>query len=298
VIVDLPGLPPIGEGEFALFQALIRRESGIALGPHKKPLLVSRLFARLRALGFRSFAEYYRHVTRAEGGPELVRMIDCICTNETHFFREPVQFELLQRVLIPAWIRSGRRQIRAWSAACSTGEEPYSVAMEMLYHLPSRGFSVEVVASDLSTRVLEHAERAVWPLERAAEIPDEYLHAFMLQGKGAEQRNMKVGPEIRRLVHFRRYNLTGDALPRFGFFDLILCRNVLIYFDAETRAAVVERLLDSLYPGGYLFLGHAEGLGGATDRVETIIPAVYRRKPPPGAGASTAWRDEREQKSR
>lgn len=276
----LGGLPSIRDDEFARFQALVRREAGIALGAHKKPLLVSRLFPRMRAVGARTFADYHRLVTGPEGGPELVRMLDCICTNETHFFREPAQFRFLEREVIPGWLEGGPRRIRVWSAACSTGEEPYSAAMTLLHHLPPSDFPVEILASDLSTRALEHARRAIWPLEKAEEIPSDYLHAYMLRGKDAQRGNMKAGPEIRRLVSFRRMNLNEEARPAPGLFDLILCRNVLIYFDAETRASVVSRLLGCLRPGGYLFLGHAESLNGSTDRAQTLIPTVYRLNRP------------------
>jgi chemotaxis protein methyltransferase CheR len=278
VIGETAWLPSIRDDEFALFQELIGREAGIALGPHKKPLLISRLFPRLRALGLRTFTEYYRRVIGPDGGPELMRMLDCICTNETRFFREPAQFQFLEQVIIPAWIRSSPRRIRAWSAACSTGEEPYSLAMTLLYHLPAPGFTVEIMATDLSTRVLDRAKAAIWPLDRAAEMPSEYLHAFMLRGKGPQQGNMKAGPEIRRVVSFHRYNLNEAARPSSNSFDLIFCRNVLIYFSGETRAAVVSRLLDCLHPQGYLFLGHAESLNGLSQRTRPVMPAVYRLK--------------------
>jgi chemotaxis protein methyltransferase CheR len=279
MIPALSGIPSIRDDEFALFQALVRREAGIALGVHKKPLLVSRLSPRLRALGVRSFADYYKLVTEPKGGPELVRMLDCICTNETRFFREPAQFKFLEREVIPAWIQGGPRRIQVWSAACSTGEEPYSAAMTLLHHLPPSDFPIEILASDLSTRVLERAQRAIWPLERAEEIPLDYLHAYMLRGKDAQRGNMKAGPEIRRLVSFRRINLNEDTRLSPGLFDLILCRNVLIYFDAATRASVMSRLLGCLRPRGYLFLGHAESLNGSTDRMQNMIPAVYQLKP-------------------
>ena len=282
----LDGVPSIRDDEFALFQALVRREAGIALGDHKRPLLISRLCPRMRAVGARTFAEYHRLVTGPDGGAELVQMLDCICTNETHFFREPAQFRFLEREVIPTWIQGGPRGIRVWSAACSTGEEPYSVAMTLLHHLPSSGFPIAILASDLSTRVLERARRAIWPLEKAEEIPPDYLHAYMLRGKGAQQGNMKAGPEFRRLVSLRRLNLNEEARPAPGLFDLILCRNVLIYFDAATRTSVLSRLLGCLRPGGYLFLGHAESLGGSADRAQSLIPAVYRLRPASAARSS------------
>ncbi|WP_437923190.1 CheR family methyltransferase [Sorangium sp. So ce291] len=304
----------LSDEEFVLFQRLVKRLSGIALGPQKKPLLLCRLGPRLRALGLRSFGEYYRRVTAAGGEGELVHMLDCICTNETHFFRERAQFELLEREILPAWHeRAGRgapfarsrRPLRAWSAACSTGEEPYSIAMTLLDSLPSpdRGDAagqappwagdapvgapgICILATDLSVRALDQARRAVWPLERASEIPVERLRTYMLRGTGASGGLMKARPELRKLITFWRFNLLDAAPRRFGLFDLIFCRNVLIYFDAATRASIVARLIASLAPSGYLFLGHAEGLHGTDHGVRCVAPSVYRLQPPRGLEGS------------
>jgi len=274
-----PGeLGMIRDDEFALFQWLICAASGIALGPQKKTLLMARLSPRMRALGIRSFSEYYRRLTAPDGDAELTQMLDCICTNETRFFREPRQFEFLKGDVSDALCRGRPRRLRVWSAGCSTGEEPYSIAMTLVHHLPASGFSLEIMASDLSTRALDHARRAIWPLARATEIPAEYFQNYMLRGTGPQQGNMKVAPEIRRLVSFSRDNLAHPTPPRLGRFDVIFCRNVLIYFNAETRAAVLSRLLSWLNPQGYLFLGHAETLGGVTDRMQTVMPAIYRWK--------------------
>ncbi|WP_438000530.1 protein-glutamate O-methyltransferase CheR [Sorangium sp. So ce185] len=308
-----PSPRTLSDEEFALFQKLVKRLSGIALGPQKKPLLLCRLGPRLRALGLRSFGEYYRRVTAAGGEGELVHMLDCICTNETHFFREREQFELLEREILPAWHAGAGagagdgappargRPLRAWSAACSTGEEPYSIAMALLDSLPSRDRrdvagrtppragaastgapGISILATDLSSRALDQAQRAVWPIERASEIPEERLRTYMLRGTGASAGLMKARPELRGLVTFRRFNLLDAAPKRFGLFDLIFCRNVLIYFDAATKASIVARLIASLAPSGYLFLGHAEGLHGADHRVRCVAPSVYRLQPPAG----------------
>ncbi|WP_437783616.1 CheR family methyltransferase [Sorangium sp. So ce1097] len=300
----------LSDDEFVLFQKLIKRLSGIALGPQKRPLMICRLAPRLRALGLRSFSEYYRRVTAPGGEGELVNMLDCICTNETRFFREREQFELLEREILPVWQESagrgapptrGGRPLRAWSAACSTGEEPYSIAMTLLDSLSSPDRSgaagralpgaggastgapgIGVLATDLSVRALSKAQRAVWPIERASEIPEGRLRTYMLRGTGASAGLMKARPELRQLVTFRRFNLLDAAPGRFGLFDLIFCRNVLIYFDAATRASVVARLIASLAPGGYLFLGHAEGLHGTDHRVRCVAPSVYHLQPPAG----------------
>lgn len=271
---------PITDREFTLFQALIHREAGIYLSQAKKALLVGRLSRRLRELGLSSFGAYYRLATERDD-QELTLLLDCICTNETHFFREPRQFEFLEQHVVPEWkaqADSGlrARRIRTWSAACSTGEEPYSLAMTLWNHFPpAAGWEIDILATDLSTRALRQARAAVWPLEKAKEIPAKYLRSFMLKGTRSQEGKMKAGPAIRSVVRFERFNLNDDVYPMSCLFDLIFCRNVLIYFDAQSKARVVDRLLNHLAPTGYLFLGHAESLTSLTERVRTVIPTVY-----------------------
>jgi len=271
----------VSERDFLRFQALIHREAGIWLAPVKKALLVGRLAKRLRELGLESYGDYYDRV--AEDEPERIRMLDCICTNETHFFREPRHFEFLAERVFPAWrdeADAGRRarRVRVWSAACSTGEEPYTLAMVLLTAFPA-GWELEVLASDLSTKVLDRASAAVWPIEKSKEIPDAHLKAFMLKGFGGQEGLMKAGPEIRAIVRFARVNLVGDDWPGGPPFDLVFCRNVLIYFDRQAKIGVVDRLVDRLDPRGYLFLGHAESLGGFTTQARPVLPTVYQPMP-------------------
>ncbi|WP_242392348.1 CheR family methyltransferase [Anaeromyxobacter oryzisoli] len=271
----------VSDRDFARFQRLINDEAGIWLAPVKKALLVGRLARRLRELGTTSFGEYFELVAANEA--ERIRMLDAICTNETHFFREPRHFEFLCDRIFPAWRAEADagtrpRRLRVWSAACSTGEEPYTLAMTLLSSF--QGWDLEILATDLSTKVLARAQAAVFPLEKAREIPEAYLKAYMLKGYGGQEGLMKAGPEIRQLVRFSRLNLTHDH-PALGRFDVIFCRNVLIYFDKETKGKVVHRLLDHLQPDGYLFLGHAESLGGFTTRAKAVLPTVYTLAPPP-----------------
>jgi chemotaxis protein methyltransferase CheR len=275
---EIPAALAVSERDFLRFQALIHGEAGIWLAPVKKALLVGRLAKRLRELGLRSYSEYYDKVLEDE--TERIRMLDCICTNETHFFREPRHFEFLTDRLFPAWradADAGRRprRIRAWSAACSTGEEPYTLAMVLLSAFPT-GWELDVLASDLSTKVLDRAAAGIWSLDKAKEIPEPHLKTFMLKGYGAQEGLMKAGPEIRAIVRFARVNLVGDDWPSAPPFDLVFCRNVLIYFDRSGKIAVVERLLERLAPSGYLFLGHAESLGGFTARARPVVPTIYQ----------------------
>ena len=279
------GIRPLTEREFKLFQSLIHKEAGIYLSEVKKALLVGRLSRRIRELGLDSFEAYYRHVVDGPNPAERVELINNICTHETQFFREPRQFEFLEQTVAPrlrAEAEAGTRpkQIRAWSAACSSGEEPVSMAMSLLYHFPaSAGWSVEVLATDISTRVLDKARAATWPIERAGQIPPAYLKRFMLRGTGEHQNRMKAGPEIRSVVRFQQLNLQADSYAVGDGFDMIFCRNVLIYFNAATKEHVVTRLLGRLAEDGLLFLGHAESLTGMRDAPRAVVPTVYARVP-------------------
>lgn len=263
-----------------MFRRLIHSEAGIFLPNGKEALVASRLASRLRALGLSTYAQYHSRVVADPAG-EMVLMLDAICTNETHFFREPNHFALLGGDIAAEWeadAAAGRRPrlIRAWSAACSTGEEPFTLAMVLLQRFPrASGWDVQVVASDLSTKVLDRARAATWAIGKAQSIPVGYRQSYMLKGSGPHIGLMKAGPELRAAVTFQRLNLSQDPYPQIGEFDVIFCRNVLIYFDPEGRAKVIGRLLQHLKPTGYLFLGHAEGLTGAGHPLRSVTPSVY-----------------------
>jgi chemotaxis protein methyltransferase CheR len=272
----------LGDREFDRLQRLIHREAGIWLAPVKRALLVGRLSRRVSDLGLGSFGAYCDRVE--EDGLERIQMLDRITTNETHFFREPRHFEILAREIFPQWAaeaEEGRRPRRArvWSAASSTGEEPYSLAMTLLRAFPpGSGWQLDVLGTDLSTRALDASREAIWPVERSREIPAADLKAFMLRGKGPQEGLMKAGPEIRALVRFARLNLNDAAYADVGEFDLVFCRNVLIYFDAPTKDRVVTRLLDHLAPGGLLIVGHSESLSSTALPVRTVLPTVYAHR--------------------
>ncbi len=287
--VDCP--PSLSDREFALFSAWIRKQAGLHYPEAKRVLLARRMSKRLAALGLVNFTEYYRLLPEL-GPQETVRLLDCLCTHETQFFREPRQFEVLERDVVPGWRSAaleGRRSrnVRVWSAASSTGEEPYSVAMTLLANLPhEEGWQVEVFATDLSSWAVERTRQGVWEARRAEHIPEPYLKRFMLRGKNAEEGKIKAGPELAAAVRCQRWNLhesvepSGLASPSpfsaLGSFDLILCRNVLIYFDAETRDRVLSRLVARLRPEGWLFLGHAENLTGSSLPLRAVAPTIYR----------------------
>ena len=276
----------ITEKEFTLFQSLIYQKAGIYLSSAKKALLVGRLSRRLRELNLHSFGEYYQRVV--DGGEEgLISLLDRICTNETHFFREPKHFEFLEERVFPEWrvqAQSGQRsrKIRIWSAACSTGEEPFSLAMSLSDHFPpSSGWEVEILATDLSTRVLKQAEAGVYSSDKSHEIPEKYLKSYMLNGTGNQAGKMKAGPAIRSIVRFIRLNLNDRSYPLTGSFDLIFCRNVLIYFNAESKAHVIRLLLSHLTQKGHLFLGHAESINFQEGLARSVIPTVYLKTEKP-----------------
>lgn len=274
-----PGAPRLRPRDFTRFQALVQREAGIFLSPAKQALLVGRLARRLRELALADFGAYYQLVEADEA--ERIRCLDLVTTNETSFFREPRHFELLAETFLPRLRAEGEagrrpRRVRAWSAACSSGEEPWTLAMVLATAFPpGSGWELEVLATDLSTRVLERARAGLYPIERARDVPEAARRAFLLRGTGGSEGLMKVGPELRPLVRFARLNLVAGAWPGLGDFDLILCRNVLIYFAPATKAAVVRHLAGHLARDGVLFLGHAESLSGMGLPLSAYAPTVY-----------------------
>jgi chemotaxis protein methyltransferase CheR len=271
------------DAEFALLAKLIEREAGIYLAPVKKALLVSRIGQRLRTLGVSSYAAYYRRIAGGDD-EERVQLINAICTHETRFFREPHHFEMITRKLVPSWRADARaglreRKVRVWSAGCSTGEEPYSLAMCLLDALPTdEGWEIEILATDLSTRALTRAEAAIYPRRRLEEVPPGVERRHLLRGIGDRDGEIKVAPATREPVRFKQLNLVEESYAAPSALDLVMCRNVLIYFKPETRDRVVRQLTSHLRPGGHLFLGHAESLRPDTAPLRVEMPTVYRRE--------------------
>ncbi len=268
---------------FQKFKKLIYSETGIWLGPAKTALLCGRLFRRLRSLEIASLEDYYDVVARPDQPDERARMIDAITTNETRFFREPRQFEFLAQTLIPRWRAEEERHLRAkkiriWSAGCSSGEEPYTVAMLLARHLPpAEGWDVRLLATDISNRVLEKAQRGIYPIARAAELPAHFLHDFMLRGMAEREGEMKVKVEVQHMIDFRRLNLDQDYDLIDSPFDAIFCRNVLIYFDTASKRRVIERLAGHLAHEGVLFVGHAENLSSFSAQLRSLEPTIYAK---------------------
>jgi len=266
----------IREADFRRLQRLIEDVAGIFV-PHAG-LLVQRLGKRLRELRVASFQEYCERLVG--DADERMRMVECLCTHETRFFREPRQLHFLETVQCPAWLEQADaarrpRSLRVWSAGCATGEEPYSIAMTLRARLPT--WSIGVVGTDVSRSALERAQNATWPVRRASEIPERYLLRFMLCGAGCKRGQMRASDELRALVRTAYLNLNDAAYALGDPFDAIFCRNVLIYFREEVRARVLARLLAHLAPGGILFLGHSEGLGSQSLGLRPVGPIVYAR---------------------
>lgn len=260
------------EKEFAQFRDLIYRIAGISMSSSKMALVTSRLAKRLKYYDLTSYGEYFQMITAADGGTELQMAVDLLTTNETHFFREPKHFDFLGRRILSS--RRPGRALRIWSAACSSGEEPYSIAMLMDEALGSAPW--EIVASDLSMRVLERARVGLYPMARMSEIPKHYLSNYCLKGTGSQEGTLLIGRKLRERVRFMQYNLT-ETPPKLGEFDAIFLRNVMIYFDQDTKRRVVSRLLSLLRPGGYFLVGHSETLNGVNEDVRLVQPSVYRK---------------------
>ncbi len=267
----------LSDEEFACLATLVRRRTGIEVNPAKRQLFCSRLAGRLRALGFTSF-DQYRQVLMERPGGEFTRLIDAITTNPTNFFRENDQFEYLGRQLLPAILGNSRgpRCLRIWSAGCATGEEAYAIAMvaaERIQHL--RGWEVSILATDLDPALLRQAEQGIYDVDRLRAIVPERLQRWFRSGEGARGR-FTVSSELQDMITFRPMNLLEEwsAVPRF---QVIFCRNVVIYFDKSTQRDIIERFADHLDQDGHLFLGHAESLYQVSERFQPVGRTVFRK---------------------
>lgn len=263
----------ISDQDFALFQRFMHDLAGIHLPSTKKPLVCGRLLGRLQQLEMASFGEYFRHIASGRDPAELQRAVDLLTTHETYFFREARHFDfLVQRVLQDA--RPGA-SFRAWSAASSSGEEAYSIAMVLMEQLGAAQ-PWDVFGSDIGAEVLDKARRGIYGTERIQHLPTNYLQHYCLRGVGSKAGTLRIDEALRSRVRFAQINL-NSPLPDIGKFDLIFLRNVLIYFDPPTKQQVVERLAQQLKPDGWLFIGHSENLNGITAPLRQEQPSIYRR---------------------
>ncbi|HBL23571.1 MAG TPA: chemotaxis protein CheR [Deltaproteobacteria bacterium] len=263
----------------------IHSEVGIKITPVKKVMLEGRLQKRLRKLGMRSFEDYCEYLFSDEGrSGELINMIDEVTTNKTDFFREPVHFDFLTSRVLPALMKGERasaaNKLTIWSAGCSSGEEPYTIAMVVKNFMDGDGLQpipFQVIATDISRRVLEKGQRAIYEEEKVVPVPVEIKRKFLLRSKNPGTGLVRIAPEIRSCVSFRRLNfMDGD----FGFrekIDVIFCRNVIIYFDKAIQEKLLNKFCQCMKPGGYIFMGHSETLFGMDLPLEQAAPTVYRK---------------------
>jgi chemotaxis protein methyltransferase CheR len=272
---------PLGQREFQQIRELAHRTFGLDLKPGKEELVSARLQRLVRAGGFRSYQDYCRHVLGDPSGESLLALIDALTTNHTAFLREPDHFDFLRDKVLPALAR--RESMDIWSAACSTGEEIWTLAFLLRDALPSS--RVRLLGSDISRKALAQAERAVYSAERLNGLSPAWIKGYFAP-EGGPHKTYRVRPEIRALAAFQRMNLI-EPITWSKKFPVIFCRNVMIYFDRPTQQRVISNLVRSLEPGGYLFVGHAESFTGIDHRLEYVRPAVYRQ---PGAKTGGPWR--------
>lgn len=264
--------------DFEFLRALANQHTGIVVNDDKFDMFYSRLSRRVRALGMNNFAQYCNYLKDGKDSGETTELINAITTNLTAFFRENHHFEYLRDSAIPERMRAAgtSREIAIWSAGCSTGEEPYSLAMtlaEMGGLLA--GWDVGITATDIDSNVLAKASGGVYAVDRVNGIEKSSLRRWFMKGTGKQEGYVRIKPELRRYIEFRLLNLmqSWHEEPK----DIIFCRNVIIYFDKESKKKLVERYADTLKPGGYLFIGHSESLFKVSDRFELIGNTVYRK---------------------
>ncbi|MGF1633704.1 MAG: CheR family methyltransferase [Phycisphaerae bacterium] len=271
----------VTDAQFKRISQVVYDHCGINLHDGKRQLVQARLAKRLRVTGRRDVGGYLEWVLQDPNGPEFLNFIDSLSTNLTSFFRENQHFEYLKNKLLPDLIakknKSGRKQLRAWSAGCSSGEEPYTIAMTLCETSEMRGFDAKVLATDISTAVLAKAAAGVYDAERIEGIPPQLRGKYFDPRKTSGGRAMAARPVLRDLISFRHLNLM-ERWPFTGPFDFIFCRNVMIYFDKPTQEKLVGRFHDCLAPGGILFTGHSESLTGVKHAFTFVQATIYQKR--------------------
>jgi chemotaxis protein methyltransferase CheR len=267
--------------EFNKLSSFILNNYGIKLPITKKTMLEGRLQKRLRALNLNSYKEYCDYVFSAHGQEaEIIHMIDVVTTNKTDFFREAVHFDFLSNHILPKYCNSNfsAKPFKVWSAGCSTGEEPYTLAMVMSeFSEKNAGFDFSILATDISSRALNAGTTAVYAKEKIAPVPFPLKKKYLLKSKDENKRTVRIIPELRTKVNFRRFNFLDSHSPFTQNFNVIFCRNVLIYFDRPTQEKVILNLCSKLEPGGYLFLGHSESISSMNLPLMQIQPTTFKK---------------------
>jgi len=267
----------LGEKEFRYIADLIRKEAGIVIGQQKRALVYSRISRRLRDLqlgSFRDYAELLQDPRRAHA--EMEQFINALTTNLTSFFREEHHFEFLRNTLLPELLRKkSEHEIRIWSAGCSSGEEPYSIAITALEAMP-RSWRLHIQASELDTSILDTARHGIYPMERVEKLPEATLRRWFRRGTGEKTGLVRVVPQLQQVIQFEQLNLLSNWHYRQKF-DLIFCRNVVIYFDKETQVTLFDKYAEHLVENGHLFIGHSESLFQKTSRFRLIGKTIYQK---------------------
>jgi len=274
--------PSLSDDELHSLSRFIQGECGIKMPPSKRVMLESRLRKRLRALGINTFKNYCKYLFSEEGqNSELTHCIDAITTNKTDFFREPTQFDYLASQALPALIKSGeigfKSRFTVWSAGCSTGEEPYTLAMvlaEFAETMPS--FDFKVLATDISTQVLDKAKLGVYTQESVSSVPEALKLKYLLRSKDSRKGLVRIVPRLRERVMFGRLNFMENHFYVREKVNIIFCRNVIIYFDRSTQETLMNKFCRYLMPRGYLFLGHSETLHSMDVPLVSVAPTIYR----------------------
>jgi len=287
---DAPPGPPVGglsgpdltEADFSRIARLAHQAAGLAIGPGKSAMVRTRLARRLRALGLSSFAAYCRFLDGPEGGAEVGRLVSALTTNVSHFFRETHHFDILRAQVLPPLVARAKAggRVRIWSAGCSNGQEPYSIVMAMIEAGMPLEADVRVLATDIDPNVIRHAKAGLYPDAMLSGLQDPKRARFFERSDGAPEPGWQASADLRGAVHFRVLNLL-DPWPMRGTFDAIFCRNVVIYFDAQTQDRLWRRFADQLAPDGWLFIGHSERLSaGVLPRFQGRGITAYQRRDP------------------
>lgn len=265
---------------FSRLADFIQGYSGIKMPPEKRTMLDGRLRKRMRSLGIQDINDYCHYLFEEDGlETEAVDLIDSVTTNKTDFFREPEHFQFLEKTGLPALARLGRRQIKAWSSACSTGAESYTLAMVLEDFCATRqGMDYQILSTDLCTEVLKQALAGVYDSATIDPVPTPYRKRYMLQARDPRRDAVRIHPSIRSKMSFARLNIMDPAYPVDRDMDLLFCRNMLIYFEKSVQAKVLRKLCDHIRPGGYLFLGHSESIAGIDLPVDQVANTVFQRR--------------------
>jgi len=271
----------LSENIFKKLGSFIQSECGIKMPPGKRLMVQSRLMKRLRALEISSFEEYWAFIQSTEGKDEVINLINAVSTNKTDFFREPDHFKYLIDTVLPELIKNRPSEIREpfkfWSAGCSTGEEPYTLAMVLSdFAEKNKNFKFKILATDISTKVIEHGRIAIYSKERIDPIPMKMKQKYLLKSKDPANKVVRIIPELRSKVIFRRLNFLDNFRLKEKV-EVIFCRNVVIYFDRDIQKKLVEKFYEQLIPGGFLFMGHSETINGLNTKFRTVAPTVYQK---------------------